>query len=73
VPYSFSLLAVTQARPGREWSPFDIRRISEVMPALTSGDLESLLRFVAEAESLGSDEPSRAICSASSAAWSQPT
>jgi hypothetical protein len=27
------------------------------MPTLTSGDLESLLRFVAEAESLGGDEP----------------
>jgi hypothetical protein len=27
------------------------------MPTLTNGDLESLFRFVAEAESLGGDQP----------------
>ena len=42
---------------GRRWSPYGNRRIFCYMAALARGDAERLLRFVAEAESIGGDEP----------------
>ena len=41
---------------GRRWSPYGNRRIFCYMAALARGDAERLLRFVAEAESIGGDE-----------------
>src|SRR5436189_1022054 len=39
------------------WSPFVIRRIFGEVAALASRDAERVLRFVADAEELGGDEP----------------
>jgi DNA-binding CsgD family transcriptional regulator len=46
-----------QVRPLRDWSPFVIRRIFEAVAALSTRDAERLLRFVAEAKSIGDDQP----------------
>src|SRR4029450_6580743 len=46
-----------KSRPLGDWSRYDDRRIFGAVPALARGDAESLLRFVAEAESFGGDHP----------------
>jgi DNA-binding CsgD family transcriptional regulator len=56
---SIDLLVVTRRLdPNGVWSPFDIRRIFRgAVAALSSRDAERMLRFVADAESIGGDQP----------------
>jgi DNA-binding CsgD family transcriptional regulator len=51
------VLCLTGTQAGREWSPFEIRRILKVVPTRTRGDAEQLLRFIAEVENIGGDQP----------------